>query len=103
MCQFNKPVPFTHVSDMLLKPTGARSQYDVIKCSVLDAVCDEHVQHECNHSSNKQTTSTAASRKYDVSSISSIITTQSQHTKTTTFSSLFPNQDGSPKMSKIFG
>ena len=44
--------PFTHISNMFLEPTGAWRQYDMIECSVLNAVRDKHVQHECEYSAN---------------------------------------------------
>jgi len=61
-------IPFTHIGDMLLKPTGAGCQYDVVKCSVLNAVCDNHVQQECKHGSNQQTTATTADSKVQLQS-----------------------------------
>jgi len=57
-------IPFTHISNVLLKPTGAWSQYDVVKCSVLNAVRYKHVQHERKYSSNQKTSSTTTDSKY---------------------------------------
>jgi len=75
---------------MLLKPTRARSQYDVVERSVLDAVRDAHVHHERKHSSNQQTTTTIASSKFTLITFHNAISTMApHHAISTTFATPF--------------